>query len=368
MRIVQLANFVGPMSGGQRVAITELGARYAAAGHDVLRIVPSERDGHRIESGVRIVEIGSRSLPGSGGYRIVTDTRRADRLVEAFAPDVVEVSDKTAFLRVARGARHRGARAVLFSHERIDAILADRVPAGVPLRRLADRWNRRVAASIDTIVCASDFAAQEFTRIGVTGVERVPLGVDLQRFSPAPVGADGPPIIVTVGRLSREKRTLTAVQAMSHVRHPGARLVIIGDGPERGTLEGFADRLPVEFVGHVSDRERLAALLRGASAALAPCPHETFGLGALECLATGVPLVVPDRGALQELTTPACGRVVDDDPASMARAVDELLASARGPLRQAARRRAEQFSWEASADAMLAIFERGRRAVLEPAC
>jgi len=73
---------------------------------------------------------------------------------------------------------------VLFSHERLDAILAPRVPAWFPLATAADRVNRRLARLADVVVCASASATVEFERIGACEVRRVPLGVDLEVFAP----------------------------------------------------------------------------------------------------------------------------------------------------------------------------------------
>ena len=55
-------------------------------------------------------------------------------------------------------------------------------------------------------------------------------------------------------------------------------LVLVGDGPRRPNLERRAVGLPIEFVGFVNDRTAVAALLASADVAIAPGPHETFGL------------------------------------------------------------------------------------------
>jgi glycosyltransferase involved in cell wall biosynthesis len=73
---------------------------------------------------------------------------------------------------------------VLFSHERLDAILRSRVPPGFPLATAADLANRRLSMRAEHIVVTSGFAAAEFTRIGARNVHRVPLGVDLDTFHP----------------------------------------------------------------------------------------------------------------------------------------------------------------------------------------
>jgi alpha-1,6-mannosyltransferase len=100
------------------------------------------------------------------------------------------------------------------------------------------------------------------------------------------------------------------------------RLVIAGDGPLRRAMERRARHLPVTFLGFLNHRVEVARLLASADVALAPGPHETFGLAALEALACGTPVVASRSSALAEIVQPACGRAVTDDPASFARRYD----------------------------------------------
>src|SRR6201985_518230 len=97
-----------------------------------------------------------------------------------------------------------------------------------------------------------------------------------------------------------------------------ARLVVVGDGPLRARLQRQAARLPVDFTGFVSDRHSVAELLASADVALAPGPHETFGLAALESLACGTPAVVSRTSALAEILTTDSGATAENDPRALA--------------------------------------------------
>jgi alpha-1,6-mannosyltransferase len=365
LRIVQVANFYTPTSGGLRVALDETGQGFRQSGHERVLIVPGRTGAvEQTPSGQRITVRGL-SLPGLGDYRILTGRRRVRRLLDARPPDVLEVSDKTSVLWLARWSRRRGVPLVLFSHERLDAILYSRVPRWFPLRAAADTVNRRLARIADQVIVTSAFSGDEFERIGARNVRRIPLGVDLDTFRPA---AGDPPRhgtvatgerrvnLVTVTRLSREKRPERAIECLRALceRGTAAELVVIGDGPERERLWRRACGLPVTFLGHITDRRTVAGLVASADVALFPSPVETFGLATLEALACGTPVVVPADGAARELLDgPGSGVVCDGTPGGLAEAVRVLLAVPEDRRRAAARAAAERYPWSATVAALL---------------
>ncbi|GLZ38159.1 glycosyltransferase [Actinokineospora sp. NBRC 105648] len=363
MRIVQLANFYGPRSGGLRTALHHLGAGYVACGHEVTLVVPGSRTGdERLPSGVRRITLPAPRIPGTGGYRAV-DPLRVTALLPKLRPDRLEVSDRLTLRGMGRWATERGIPNVVISHERLDRLL-EQFLLPVPLaRRVADEANRRMAANYDTVVCTTDFARAEFDRIGATNVQRVPLGVDLTTFTPTrhdgalrselAQGADM--LLVHCGRLSPEKHVERSVDALAALHASGnrARLVVAGDGPRMSALRKRAAGLPVTFLGFLTDRADVARLLATADVSLAPGPHETFGLAALEALASGTPVVVSASSALREIVRPDCGLAVSDDAPAFAGAVAGLLSLPEPDRRAAARARAEQFDWPSSVRGML---------------
>ena len=122
-----------------------------------------------------------------------------------------------------------------------------------------------------------------------------------------PVGAVTPEVLepgtfVFAGRLTRQKGLGTALEAMARV--PGARLVLIGDGPERAELERRAHESGldgrVSFRGALARAEVLSALA-GARAALLSSEWENFPHVAVEALAVGTPVVATAVGGVPEL-------------------------------------------------------------------
>ncbi|MBK1784164.1 glycosyltransferase [Prauserella cavernicola] len=365
MHIVQLANFYGPRSGGLRTALHHLGAGYVTSGHRVTLVVPGPH--HADESlpdGVRRVTLPAPRIPGTGGYRAV-DPYRVRGLLDTLEPDRLEVSDRLTLRGMGRWARDREVPSVVISHERLDRLLEQFLLPEQVARRVADAANRRMAASYDKVVCTTAFARAEFDRIGAPNVQRVPLGVDLSAFTPGlrdhtwrrvlSGGADA--LIVHCGRLSPEKHVERSVDTVAELTESGARvrLVVAGDGPRRRALERRARGLPVTFLGFLSDRAQVARLLASADVSLAPGPHETFGLAALEALASGTPVVVSASSALREIVRPGCGAAVADHAPAFATAVTGLLESPEPDRRAAARARAEEFAWPVSVRGMLSV-------------
>ncbi|HEV7909466.1 MAG TPA: glycosyltransferase, partial [Pseudonocardiaceae bacterium] len=175
MRIVQLANFYGPRSGGLRTALHHLGAGYAASGHEVVLVVPGAAHAdEQLPGGVRRITLPAPRIPGTGGYRAV-DPWRVRALLERLQPQRLEVSDRLTLRGMGHWATERGVPSVVISHERLDRLLQQFLLPSRLARRGADWANARMAASYDTVVCTTEFAREEFDRIGARNVARVPL-------------------------------------------------------------------------------------------------------------------------------------------------------------------------------------------------
>jgi alpha-1,6-mannosyltransferase len=392
MRIVQVANFYTPTSGGLKIVVEETGRGFLEAGHERMLIVPGTAESvEQTSSGQRVV-MPSLRLPGFGNYRLLVSRRRIRELLAAQPPDILEVSDKFSLPWLARWSRRRGVPLVLFSHERLDAVLRPRLPRWFPLRATADVVNRRLSRLADQVVVTSSFSSAEFERVGAVNLRRVRLGVDLDTFRPAaeqPAGEDraGPVAIpgqsptawppggepaagapagsrpvrlVTVSRLSKEKSPGQAVETVRELHRQGvpATLVMIGDGPQLERLRKQAEGLPVTFLRHISDRRELADLVAAADVALSPSPAETFGLATLEALACGTPVVVPADGAARELLdAPGSGAVSDGTAAGMAEAIRHLMAVPEHERRKAARAAAERYPWSATVAGLLSAYQ-----------
>ena len=369
MRIVHIANFYGPSSGGIKTTLHELGRGYLKYGHEFIYIVPGPRYiKEQTPFGLKI-SLPSFTLPASGGYQIIRSNKQLLNLLEFLNPDRVEVSDRFTLLKVGRWAKQHKVASLVFSHETLNGLVKKYAPL-IPelVRNKFVNWhNRKLAATFDTVIATTDFAAAEFVRIKTTNLRKVALGVDLLGFRPEnrdpklrkELLKDADYLLVHCGRMSPEKEPARSVQAVSELVKAGVnvRLIIVGGGPLWNKIRKQSLGLPIEMLGYVASREKVASYLAAADIAIAPGPLETFCLSALESLASGTPVVASKSSAVGEIlninSVKPAGAVANDNGAEFAVAIKQLLN--KGRLRKVAREQAEKFSWANTVDAMLDV-------------
>jgi len=132
---------------------------------------------------------------------------------------------------------------------------------------------------------------------------------------------------------------------------------MIGAGPMWKKLRQLATGHPVDILGYIADRQKVASILAAADVSLAPGPLETFCLAALESLASGTPVVASASSAVGEFLHLAdknpAGAVARDDAESFACAVQLVMDSRM--KRDAARKAAEELPWDDSINLMRAL-------------
>ena len=363
MRIAQLANFIGPASGGMKHAVDAFGRGYVEAGAERLLVIPGPVDAVTETEWGDVVQV--RAPRVGSGYRLIVEPWRVIDVLERFRPTSVELSDKLTLLPVARWARRRDVGTVLISHERLDDMFAMRVGGRTGLDTSAKAsiklLNRILVRSFDAIVVTSLYAEAEFRTVADSAgcpIRRVPLGVDLDTFRPHPTPpADGVLKLAHVGRLSREKSPHLAVATAVELHRRGVpvSMEVYGAGPHLAELVDLAAGAPVHFRGFVEGRDELSRAIAAADVSLSVCPGETFGLAVLEALASGTPVVTADRGGARELVDATSGAWNNPEPSALADAVLDVAGRPERLRRAGARRRAEQFPWSRSVERMLDV-------------
>jgi glycosyltransferase involved in cell wall biosynthesis len=236
-----------------------------------------------------------------------------------------------------------------------------------PFRRGAFRHVERGLLRLADRIVAITEALRTFTveQVGADPAKVQTIHYGLDRL-PAPWGENPPDavprdarVLVSTSRLTAQKGVDQAIRALASL--PGDTvLVVLGDGPERSTLEALAHKLGlasrVFLLGRVPN---VAAWLQRASVYVHAARWEGFGLGVLEAMHAGLPVVATRVSSLPELVVDgATGYLVPvDDSVSLAAAIGRALQ--RPELGAAGRVRAvREFSVARMADAHVALYER----------
>ncbi|MBW4718136.1 glycosyltransferase [Saccharothrix obliqua] len=333
-----------PGAGGGALRTHEINKRLAAAGHRVTVLVtrfPGCRD--RVEDGVRYVHVGigaGRTLVGRvAGYALTLPyhVRRfpADLVVEDFfAP----ISTMAAPLWTGRptvgvvqwlNARGKSDQYHLPFH-RVERF-------GVRRHRDLIAVSHGVAGALRELNPHAD-------------VEVIGNGVDPAAFTPPASDGDD---VVYVGRLEAEHKGLYALLHAwtTASRHTGGDLVIAGTGPDEAALRTLAEGLGiahrVRFVGWISGTAKFELMAR-ARLVVVPSQYESFGIVAVEAMATGTPVLAFDIPCLREVVPAGCGELVPPfDVAGYADAIVRGWHRRKTPSSvDRAKRFASSFDWD----------------------
>lgn len=332
-RVLHLAQ---PVDGGVAGVVLDLARAQLAAGLHVTVACPGGElsEGLReLGTDVRHWQAGRSPGPGLPG-----EVRRLVRLIDDVRPELVHAHSAKAGLAGRLAVRGRTPTVFQPHAWSFEAV-------GGATAALALRWERWAARWADRVVCVSEAERATGLRAGVRAAYAViPNGIDTDRFSPGPPSSPAPraaeagtgagPLVVCVGRLCRQKGQDVLLEAWQHVlgEVPQARLVLVGDGPDRETLRRRAHP-SVRFAGAVAD---VVPWYRTADLVVLPSRWEGMALAPLEALGCGRPVVVTDVDGARESLPPALAArclVPPEDPTALAGAVIGLLSDP--PLRAA---------------------------------
>jgi alpha-1,6-mannosyltransferase len=357
MRIVDVCAFYTPFGGGVRTYVDAKLKSAARLGHEVIVIAPGEK--HEIVRrgpGAVIMTLASPTLPVDRRYRYFDNEAALHTALDAWQPDHVEASSPWSSATMV-GRWQGPATRSLVMHADPLAAYAYRWLGGVaPIDRI-DRWfgwfwrhMRGLGHLFDTVVCANSHLAERLCAGGIERSETIAMGVEPGIFSPTLRSAElrasalaslglGPEatLLVGIGRLSGEKRWEMVLRAVGEAaRCHDVGLLLVGEGPKRRRLEALARKIGAAAVlPAISDRHELARLLASADALVHGCEAETFCMVAAEARASGVPLVVPDRGAAADQLVPGAGAVYSSGSgAALEQAIARFID--RGPALQRA--------------------------------
>ena len=305
MRIAFVSETWVPQVNGVALTVNAMARGMAARGHCVEVVRPG---GAAREQGLEMVAAAALRMPRYPELQFgLPCAARLRRRWNALRPDAVYVATEgflgASALRAARALR---IPVVTGFHTRFDDYAAH---YGVGWLKLPARaYLRRFHRGADMTLVPTRALARELRDGGIAHVQRLRRGVDAELFGPhrrddalrAGWGAqNGAPVVLCVGRIAAEKNLELALQAFRIIqaRQPGARMVMVGDGPARAALQ--AANPDVHFAG-TQHGAALAAHYASADLFLFPSLTETFGNVVLEAMVSGLALVAFDRGAAAE--------------------------------------------------------------------
>jgi alpha-1,6-mannosyltransferase len=357
MRIADVCAFYTPAGGGVR---TYVEAKLRAAprfGHEMIVIAPGERyETIRRGPGAVLVTIPGPKLPVDRRYHYFNDEAALHAVLDAWQPDHVEASSPWASATMVGRWQSAATRSLVMHADPLAAYPYRWLGGFVSIRRIDQifglfwRHLRELGHMFDTVICANAQLTERLRRGGVDNSETVRMGVEGGIFSPALRSAevrerhlralglgDDATLLIGIGRFAAEKRWDMVMRAVAETaRRRPVGMLLVGDGAKRPRLEQLSERLGhVAVLPRVSDRNDLARLLASADGLVHGCEAETFCMVAAEARASGVPLIVPDRGATRDQLVNGAGTLFRaGSQISLERALNRFLD--RGPELQRA--------------------------------
>jgi len=374
LSVLDATKYFGDRTGGIRTYLLEK-ARYVAT-HPELRhtlVVPGSRDSVAEIDGVRCYRLRNFNIPTQRPYRFLLNAALIERVLDRERPDLIEIGSPLMVPWVIRRANRRHQIPMLwFFHSNVPQVVSrigPRVGRGLMVR-VARAHTRRVASFCRATIATSEAAARDLEGYGVGPVIRSSLGVDLEQFSPllreraqevrSRAGLPAGPLAIYTGRLAVEKQLDVLLDAWAHVeRRTGTRLVVVGDGAARKKLQHHPYAPRVTWRPFQPDRGAVAELLAAADVFVTPSAAETFGLAALEALASGVPVLSAATGAVAELVEASgAGRTfASGDSSDLANQAVWLLSQDLPALGKRGRAFAERHhSWHGVFDRLFAAY------------
>jgi alpha-1,6-mannosyltransferase len=398
LKTLHLTNSWHATSGGIATFYRALMVAANQRGHEMRLVVPGSDD--RVE-GIgahgKIYHVASPQAPLNREYRMILPGKylrpgsRLRQILNEEQPDLVEVCDKYT-LNYFGGMLRTGMLGDVRCRPPVVALTCERMDDNVraylgwnglvrPLVRFYMKW--LYFALFDHHIANSQYTAEELRPVSIghpirRGVWIRSMGVDFGDLSPAyrtslarhgllqraGARADAT-LLLYAGRLVPEKNLVLLLDTLETLQSRNERdwrLLVVGDGVERRTFLAEAQRRTpdrVAWLGYVHDRTELARIYANCDAFIHPNPREPFGIAPLEAMASGLPVVAPDRGGVTTYADSSNAWIVPAEAQAFAAAVSQAVTSnpARDLRIARALETAARFRWENTVGRFLDLYE-----------
>ena len=359
MRIVDVNEFYSPTGGGVRSYLDRKIAIMSELGHQQIVIAPGRED--RVEErpgGGRIHFVKSPGMPFDSNYGLFWDAAPVHALLDDYQPDVVENCSPWRSAAIVADWQGPAIRSWFMHNDNMEAYpkrwFARLASEGTIERVFGwyDRYMARWLERFDTVVTNGPVLTQRLRARGLRVDATMTLGIEREHFSPelrspalraAMLAQCGLPedahLLIGIGRHHAEKRWPMVIDA---AQRAGAKLpvglMLLGLGPDTRTLERHIAESPhVRMFQPIYHRGQLASIMASADAFIHGGDSEPFGMVASEALASGLPMIVPDRGGSSAVARPAFAETYrSGDAYACAAAIVRLFAREPALVRRAA--------------------------------
>jgi alpha-1,6-mannosyltransferase len=397
LKTLHLTNSWHEASGGIATFYRALIEAANKRAHAIRLVVPGERDCvEELGEFARIYHVKAPRSPFNSQYRTIYPTQflfagsKLQEILAAERPDLVEICDKYTINYLGAVLRKRLLRTLDFrpviiglSCERMDDNFRTYLRS-VPLSKAfcAAYMKWVYFPFFDHHIANSSYTAEELRaasqgHLVPRNIWIRPMGVNLRHLSPtrrSPTtrremqrifqANDDSVFLLYAGRLAPEKNLPLLFELMIWLTRSAKRdyrLLVAGDGIERHRWELYCQKhLPgrASFLGHVKGPDALANLLANADVFIHPNPREPFGIAPLEAMASGLPLIAPNRGGVTSYANSQNAWIAPPDVESFASTVEAVLANEPERIRRAqnALRTAQEYRWEKAAASFLDLY------------
>ena len=343
MHIAFFTNFYHPIVNGVVRSVASFRETLMKQGHNVF--VFAQSDGSYKDNEPFIFRYPSLPLPSGEISAAIPVSPFVDQLLPALKLDVIHTHHPILLGQTAaRKAAELGLPLVFTFHtqywEYTHYIPFPQEVIQEFLKNAVHKWLKEFMQKCQHIIIPSESMKEILVRD--YGLEErytvIPTGTNLEPYQRADgktlrkeKGWQDETILISVGRLAPEKNWEALLHAFAKVylEHPNLRLVLIGDGPAKESLQTLASELgiaeQVTFTGTIPFEE-IPAYLKAADAFSFASVTETQGLVTIEAMAAGLPVVAVDGSGTRDIVEHGKqGYLVENDASALAKGLNQLL-------------------------------------------
>lgn len=360
MRVAVVTESFLPQVNGVTNTVIRILEHLAARGHEAILVAP--RPGPAAYAGFPVLAVPGVALPGYREFKLGLPTRRVEKILRAFQPDLVHLASPIALGAAgARAARRIGVPCVAVFQTDIAGFARQYGFRGTDA--VIWSWIRHIHRQADLTLVPSRASYEQLRSQGVPRLALWARGVDADRFSPAHrdetlrewLLGDREVLVGYVGRLAGDKR----VHLLAHLADlPKVRIAAVGDGPAATSLRTL---IPGAALPGFLSGQALSAMYASLDVFVHTGADDTFGQCVQEAMASGVPVVAPAVGGPLDLVRPGqTGSLYGpDDTDDLRRRVAELVAdpALRARYGVNARQTVLTRSWASVCDELLGHYQ-----------